>query len=236
MVARANLTLFWTDVKGYQDSLTVPDRTFAGGRIRRLSGTDVVSKGGELELMLAPVDNLVLWAAFSYTDATYDEDNYNAGCNPVSRAEGLCADVEFVMTTGEVEVTELANRNGQRVPNSVKFSYLLSADYRFDLPGGYSSSTKLTYRWLGDQDFQFKPNPAVPFYQHRDSYGIANLAFRVMAPEDKWALTFFINNLFDKEYHERATQAHLTGYGGGASKTMPRNYTRYLGANLSVNF
>ncbi|MCY4155649.1 MAG: TonB-dependent receptor [Gammaproteobacteria bacterium] len=233
--ARANLTLFWTDVKGYQDSLHVPDPTFAGGRIRRLSGTDVLTRGGELELMLVPVESLVLFGSFSYTDATYNEVNY-AECSGVSEAEGICEDVEFPTAAGGVEVQRLANRDGQQVPNSVKFSYLLSADYRFDLPGGYNGSTKLTYRWLDDQDFVFKPNLESPSAQHRDSYGTANLALRVVAPEDKWALTFFVNNLFDEEYHERVTIAHVSGYAGGVSKTIPRNYKRYLGANLSVNF
>ncbi len=233
---RLNATFFRTDIDGYQDNVQLPDpaspRGLAGG-IRRLQGVDVRTQGVELEVIVVPVDNLTLSGSFSWVDATYQDVHYS-GCTPIARADGACEMVESFTLDGTRELLELTNAKGEQIANAIEFSYLLSADYRLDLPGGYAGSARITYRWMDNQEFAFKH----PF-QQREDYGVANLSMRLAAPENRWALTFFINNLFDDEYHERTGGAYAVGYAaprGGRSDTMPRDYKRYMGANLSVNF
>lgn len=236
--ARVNLTLFRTDIKDHQDVAQLPDphgpRGEAGG-IRRLQNAGKVrTQGAELEVIVLAHESLVLSGSFNWIDATYKDDAYS-GCTSIAQAEGICELVEYLTIAGTNEPQLLVNRKGEQFANSVDFSYVLSADYRLDdLPGGYAGSAKLTYRWLDNQEFAFK-HP----YQRRDDYGVANLSLRLAAPQDRWALTFFINNLFDEDYHERSTGNYVVGWAapfGGFAQTLARDYKRYVGANLNVNF
>lgn len=228
---RTNLTLFRVDVRDYQDSSEVPDSSNPSGRVRRLqSAGDVRSEGAELEITALITEDFKISGFFAYADVFFTTDTYT-GCSALSESQGICQDLNFLTSDGTTTTARLANRKDQQLPNSVKLSYNLSATYNYDLPGEYYGFARVDYRWQDDQDFAFN-DPT----QRRDDFGVANLSLNVTSPDDEWSLTFFINNLFDQEYTERTTISHFGGYAGGSSATIPRDYKRYMGASLNINF
>ena len=61
-----------------------------------------------------------------------------------------------------------------------------------------------------------------------------NLAFGVTDDDGRYTASIFVNNLFDEFYTNNIFGDPI--YGGVVNHYVPRDFERYVGGRLSVNF
>ncbi|NJO13504.1 MAG: TonB-dependent receptor [Gammaproteobacteria bacterium] len=179
----------------------------------------VTSEGVETELS-ARLGNLTLTGGGAYNRATID-DFPNAACFPrQTAAEGCSANVQDL--------------SGKRLPNAPQWSFNLNTQY--DIPLGRSALGAFVtagYRWQSDVVFNLLQDPD----SRQPAYGIANLGVGLRT--ERWKLTGFVNNVFDKAYAlTMGRDVHINlPPGGNAVNWKPgRDSARYYGVRASISF
>lgn len=213
-----NATLFHTTYNNFQAQESEP--TLAGAFILSNVGT-VRTRGVELETTARLGGGFDLTGGLSYIDATV-RDYARAQCYPGQTAALGCV--------GGVQ--DLA---GERLNNAPRWRANLRSDYRFDLPQmPFDGIVSASYSWQSKVNFSLSQDPVT----EQGAYGIANLQLGFHEREDdRYAVTFFVNNLFDKQY--AAGLANAQNYYGGrlaVSRQTPRDYERYYGVRLQMNY
>ncbi|HEY7638146.1 MAG TPA: TonB-dependent receptor [Steroidobacteraceae bacterium] len=158
------------------------------------------SKGAELTLTLAPTSQLTLVAALGYTDAELSED-----------------------------APDLGGANGDRLPDTPKFTGSLSADYGFDL-GSRDAFVGTTVRHVSDRVASYDDSASVPQY---DLPEYTTVDLRAGLQLGAARLQLYAKNAFD----ERGKLSATTGFsaaGGPAwvSLVQPRT----IGLNVITQF
>ena len=242
--AYLNATLFRADYKGFQTSVTsfLPDGTFltflnSVGQLR--------TQGVELDGVARLTPNLRVNGAFAYTDATV-VDFPNGPCN---NAQPATADLPlqpagYVGKPGECYRTpttngRVQNLHGKRLNNVPKFKFNIGGQYDIALPGmPFKGFVGATYRWQDDVNFSLSQDPRTV----QKAYGIFDLTLGINDLKDRYKVSAFANNLFDKRY----AQGLGNGTSGYSNPAIPaatgktwfpgRDAFRYVGARLDVNF
>jgi iron complex outermembrane receptor protein len=239
-----NATLFRADYKGFQTSVTsfLPDGTFltflnSVGQLR--------TQGLELDGVAKLTPNFRINGAFAYTDATVI-DFANGPCN---NAQPATADLPlqpagYVGAPGECYRTpttngRVQNLHGKRLNNVPKFKFNIGGQYDIDLPGmPFKGFVGATYRWQDDVNFSLSQDPRTI----QKAYGVVDLKLGINALSDRYKVSVFANNLFDKRYAQGLGNG-TSGYSNPAIPTAlgktwfpGRDAFRYFGARLDVNF
>ena len=239
-----NATVFRADYKGFQTSVTsfLPDGTFltflnSVGQLR--------TQGVELDAVARITPNFRLNGAFAYTDATV-VDFKNGPCN---NSQPATADLPlqpagYVGAPGECYRTPTTNGRvqnlaGKRLNNTPKFKFNIGGQYDIPLPGmPFKAFVGGTFRWQDDVNFSLSQDPRTV----QKAYGIVDLTLGVNALSDRYKVTVFANNLFDKRYAQGLGNG-TSGYSNPAIPTAlgrtwfpGRDAFRYVGARLDVNF
>ena len=158
------------------------------------------SKGAELTLTWVPVPQLALVGAFAYIDAELSED-----------------------------APDLGGLEGDRLPDTPKFTGTLSADYSFEL-GGREAFLGTTVRHVTDRVSSYDASASVPQYQLPE-YTTVDLRTGMQLGAAR--LQLYVKNAFD----ERGQLSATTGFsalGGPAwvSLVQPRT----IGLNFITQF
>lgn len=104
------------------------------------------------------------------------------------------------------------------------------ADWGVGLTGNYTWTDKTLFSNLADAN-----NPNSPWL--RPAYGIANASIGITAPGGRYKLMVFVKNVFDKHYASSFDRISATVGGAGAIvQSIPRDFNRYVGGTLTVNF
>ncbi len=239
-----NATVFRADYKGFQTSVTsfLPDGTFltflnSVGQLR--------TQGVELDAVARVTSNFRLNGAFAYTDATVI-DFPNGPCN---NAQPATADLPlqpagYVGKPGECYRTPTTNGRvqnlaGKRLNNTPKFKFNIGGQYDIALPGmPFKGFVGATYRWQDDVNFSLSQDPRTI----QKAYGVVDLKLGITDLKDRYKVSVFANNLFDKRYAQGIGNG-TSGYSNPAIPTalgrtwLPgRDAFRYFGARLDVNF
>ena len=249
-------TLFETRFFNYQQSSTF---TLPGSPViltQISSVPEVATRGIELDVNALVARDLVVNAAFAYTDAEVrdwtgglcynDATNVAAAPGGVLAANGSLAGRNpgcFPITAGSR--TGVTNLNGARMQSSPKVKVALNGQYDVRLPSrSFDLFINGNYKYQSDMvtTISQDPNFYVP------SFSITDIGFGIRDKQSRYKLSFLVNNVFDKHY---AT----TGFAGtpafrGASSApvstvanvgvgtwVPaRDAFRYLSARLDVKF
>lgn len=166
----ANLSLYWNEFRGLLANAFVDA---GNGTILTISTNagSARARGAELELNWRASDAFNLNAGLTYNDATFG--NYTLQ-EPVSGAQ--------------------RNLDGGRIPFTPDFTARVGGEYRFDLEGGarvvpgfnvYYSSSFAT----NDIDYRFAEQSA---------YARLDLTLAYRAPDNRWFVQAFGNNVTDK--------------------------------------
>ena len=158
------------------------------------------SQGAELTLTLVPTPRLTLVGAFGYTDAQLSED-----------------------------APDLGGFDGDRLPDTPKFTGALSADYGFEI-GGREAFAGATVRHVTDRVSSYDASGGIPQYELPE-YTTVDLRTGLQFGDMR--LQLFVKNAFD----ERGQLSATTGFsalGGPAwvSLVQPRT----IGLNLVTQF
>jgi iron complex outermembrane recepter protein len=239
-----NATVFRADYKGFQTSVTsfLPDGTFltflnSVGQLR--------TQGLELDGVARLTSNLRINGAFAYTDAKV-VDFPNGPCN---NSQPATADLPlkpagYVGAPGECYRTATTNGRvqnlaGKRLNNTPKFKFNIGGQYDIDLPGmPFKGFVGATYRWQDDVNFSLSQDPRTI----QKAYGVVDLKLGITDLKDRYKVSVFANNLFDKRYAQGIGNG-TSGYSNPAIPTAQgrtwfpgRDAFRYFGARLDVNF
>jgi iron complex outermembrane recepter protein len=124
--------------------------------------------------------------------------------------------------------------SGKRMPNSPKFKGSIGAEQGFDVgAGGYSVTVGAQYIYRDKAQMLPDQNPQAIM----DSFGLLNAQVALHAPNDRWSVTLFGNNLTD-EFYAGDVQDFWSGpWSANAVVQQPaRDAKRYFGLRLDARF
>ena len=201
-----NVTAYKTTFSGYQTSSSGVDGS--GAPVLRSAGK-LYTKGIEGEVVLRPVDGLRLAGNFLFADNKF----------------------------GDLFVTPTLNIKGGNPLNAPETKYGFNGSY--DIPAGdWGINLSADYTWTGKTLFTNLADAANPnSVWLRPGFGVANAVMTVSAPNDRYKFSVYVKNLFNEHYV--AGLRRISGSVGGAgavAQALPRDFDRYVGGSVSVNF
>ena len=220
--AQFQLVAFWTDYNDFQaqgiNTEVVPQQ-FELTNVGKLR-----SRGVEFEASVNPTKGLTLFGSAAYIDARVREFP-DANCYyGQTVAEGCVLDT----ASGQF----VQNLAGKKLGNSPDFKFNFGYKYETAIGGGVELVTDGNYVWQSSVN-GLSQNPRTVI----DAYGIANASIGVQGEDDKWRVSFFVNNLFDQDYvtslidNTTTRDAPYIIY-----QQVPRNYKRYVGLRARIGF
>jgi iron complex outermembrane recepter protein len=201
-----NMTGYKTTFTGYQTSSSGVDGT--GAPVLRSAGK-LFTKGLEGEIVLRPLDGLRLSGNFLFADNKF----------------------------GPLFVTPTLNIQGGNPLNAPESKWGLNASYDFPV-GEWGVNLNTNYTWTSETLFTNLAdanNPASVWL--RPSFGVANAAINISTPNENIKLGIYVKNLFNEHYVAGLRRiSGSVGGGGAVAQALPRDFDRYVGANLTFNF
>ncbi len=203
-----NLAAYLAKYKNFQANN--PD--LAGGVVvtRFTNAGDVSTRGGELDLIYRPLDDLSIAGGLAYTDAHVDKFKLPPGGNPSQ-----------VIAPGTA------------LGFAPKWKGNISADYRFRTGGAFDFGFGAQASYQSSELSLFSPDPILRAAGTIHGYGLVNLSASIMDKDDKYKLTVQVRNLLDQSFAAAITNG---GPGGSYRYQIPRDADRYFGVTGRVNF
>ena len=240
--AMFSLALFRTNFRHFQQSSSFfdDDGTYRTG-LNSIGG--LRTQGLEAEGSWRVTRDLQLNGSFAYTEATIQEFE-NGPCYNVLNAAGTgstpgpgCA------LNPKYNNTYVQNLAGKTLPNAPKVKLNLGGQYDLMLPYSFNGFIAGNTRYQSRTQFSLNQDPRTI----QGAYSITNLSFGVKDKQDRYKLTFLVNNLFDKRYAAGLNSAIANGtWSPKAPNTPvavnttewlpPRDFARYVGARLDLTF
>lgn len=219
-----NATVFLTNYDNFQAQSIVLDGNTGLFTAQLNNVGKLRTKGMELEVAYKPSRAWLFDAAAALTDATILSFP-NANCYPGQTAAQGC------VKSGTVQVQSLA---GKPLANSPKFKSNIGATYDFALgETNLIGALNLNYQYQGKVNFDLYQNPLTV----QQGYGTLNGSFALRDSIKGYKVTFFANNILDKQY--TGNIADNAGVFGGIhviTASLPRNAQRYVGVRLKYDF
>ena len=213
--ATANVTLFNTELDDFQD------RSFDGLSFLTRNAGKRTQTGVEADIVLNPVESLMIFAGFGFLDAEFD--TFEAA-SPLP---------------GDTVPQDLSGRTPHFSP---EFQGSLVADWH----AGLGSSDlewflRPEYTYIGKQNIGANTNLNPQSIQ--EGYGLFNLSFGLTPDDERWQITAYGKNLGDERYCELMFDQPLGAQFGAvnaAANTVTQrciiNSTRTYGVLLRMNF
>ncbi|GAB5451194.1 MAG: TonB-dependent receptor [Halioglobus sp.] len=178
------------------------------------------TQGVELESLALLSESIALTLNASYVEASVNDYTGAACYGQQTEAQGC--------------VGNLQNIDNGRLPVSPKWKYTAMIDYKIPLESlPFNGFANIIYTWQDDVIFNINQDPNVT----QDSYGVTNLRIGLNDKDERYRVTLFVHNLFDKAY--AGSRFNLTGLyqpGPAIGQILPRNAQRYAGVQASYNF
>lgn len=163
-------------------------------------------RGFELELAVLPVPNLQVSAGVGYLDAKYTDLNLPSG---------NFAAPEQIITLD----TKLANAPEWQGTAAIDYTLPLGRSGDLEFHGDWAYTSKL-FNDAQNSVFLYQPG-----------YHLFNAAISYVAPDDRWRLRLFVENLTDKRFIVSGDSNYGLGF-HEANYNRPREW----GVSLRVNF
>jgi iron complex outermembrane recepter protein len=203
------------------------------------------TRGFEIETTVRPLDGLSIETAATYAKATIDIDGLNCplqfqaaapiltGSFPVNscfRAQ-LPNAAGVLVTSGPIQ-----NVRGGTLPASPRWRVNLSPRYEHDLgDSNWLGFVQVSANYQSKQGFSVEQNPL--FVQ--ESYTLVDASIGIREFHNRYGVTLFVKNLFDKTYFTSFAPGGLLSTATNPFDlyaTIPKNADRYFGATVSVSF
>ncbi|MFK8018799.1 MAG: TonB-dependent receptor [Pseudomonadales bacterium] len=225
---RFNPTVYMTEWEEIQFLNVVT--TAAGPVITTSNAGDADIFGVEIEGQFALSSNLILRASYSYMDAEYTrvealtQNTFPNGVQFVSPLPGV---IPPVVPVGGVLIPALTTDSElQRAPEN---KFTIGGMYTYNLDGGAEILFSADYLW-SDKQKTLGLDTAVTM----PSYGLLNGRIQYNAPDGKWSVAAYGNNLADEFYLVGGVD-FAAGYTVG-SRQYDVGRPRELGVSATFNF
>jgi outer membrane receptor protein involved in Fe transport len=191
------------------------DNSAATGACTGKTKPGVRSKGLEVEAYMSPVSNVAVTLGATYADTSYRKNLVGS-------------------STGEALSNALFLLPGKQLSNAPK--YVVTGSLSFTPPIGNSGLSGLFYvdtRVTGD----YNTGSDLFIEKAQDGYVLVNGRVGVRGPNDRWALEFWAQNLFNTKYSQVAfnspfqgagTQAQVQTFGAPGVATGNQLFSSYL--------
>ena len=214
-----NVTLFNTD---YSDLQAQTIETLADGtsnfRLTNVGG--LRTRGIELEGSVRIGNDFNLGGGLTYLDAKYTSFTA-AQCYPLQTA-----------ATGCTGTPTRQNVTGFRASQAPEVKFNVNADWSPRLGDRLRGIAQANWQYQSSVNFAINdPQTAQP------AYHIVNVGLGVRDADKRWEIVAFVNNLFDKQYY--SSLVNTAGNFGNQIATqalLPRDFRRYAGIRLAVNY
>ena len=215
-----NAALFHTDYDDYQAQTLVLQNGVLEAKVDNVG--KLRTKGVELDAVALLSTNFRATTSVAFTEAEIREFDH-ADCYPGQTEPQGCFGGLF---------QDLA---GQDLNNSPDWKVTAALDYDLpleELP--FDGFFQLNYVWQDDTQYSISGNPNTI----QDGYDIVNLNIGIKGDEGAYRITFFVNNVFDKNYAAFLSDGSGLSPGQGLvlSHTLARNFERYMGAKVRFAF
>lgn len=182
---------------------------------------EMSSKGLEVDVRALLSENWMLTGGFAYTKANI-ESFVGAQCWSGQSAAQGCID-------------GLQDLSGKEMSNSPDLKGSFSLEYNKVIADtNLEFFSSLAYQWQSEMFYDLKGDPE----STQGAYGLANLNVGVADLDDKYRVTFFVNNLTD-QYYSSGYSNFRNFLGNGNEALMhyvSRGADRYMGVRLRYNF
>ncbi len=210
-----NVAGFWTDFKDFQTQQVEPG----------LGGSFVIANVGSLRTRGVEVDaqlrfgGLTVGAGVTYLDALI-RSFPQAGCYTGQTAATGC-------------VGGFQNLAGKRLNNAPTWKTTLDVNYARPLgDGAWEAVLGGSFNWVSETQFGIENNPALV----QGAYGIFNIRAGLNQGEKGFAISAFVDNLFNEHYYSGlGTNPYFSG-GTTIVGYLPRDFGRYGGLKASYRF
>lgn len=180
----------------------------------------LITKGVEMEAVLAPTRDLSLSLNVAYTDT--EVKNYITGCYPGQTAAQGCG------AGSRQDVT------GSHLTNSPEWAYSVSGYYNVPLgDSAYRGLLNLTYSYRSDVFFAYRDPNTV-----QSAYGLLNASIGVQSEDRRYRLTVFGRNLTDQHFASVIAAGFLdtSAAGAGYTQLLTSESRRTVGVEVGVRF
>jgi iron complex outermembrane receptor protein len=224
-----NLTAFATDFKNFQASSF--DTTVSPARFLVTNAGKLRTRGVEAEVQSRPIDGLSLGGSAAYIDSKF-EDFKNISCYsgqpilPLGTQRTSPRDCILISPTQAVTFAD-----GNRLPNSPKFTYTLTAGYQHHI-GELRVDTTANWFYRSKVTFDAAGNPDTV----QDGYGLLNGNVSFGPDSDRWRLSFFARNILDKQFVNVVFGSPVINSPGVTVQLPSPDARRLLGVALDVRF
>jgi iron complex outermembrane receptor protein len=224
----ANLTLFNTDYENLQ-AQTI--ETIGGTNNFRLTNVGGLNtKGIELDTSARIGSDFNLNASVAYLDAKYTSFG-RAQCYPLQTvAQGCVAAVPAAPPIPAQPAYQ--NLTGQRAVQAPEWKFSVGMDYSPSLGGDLRGVAQANWQYQSGV-YYVAEDPQT----FQKAYSIVNAGLGVRDKDHKWEVVAFVNNLFDTQYYPALV--NTAGNFGSKLATqalLPRDFRRYAGVRVGVNF
>ncbi|MDB5676749.1 MAG: TonB-dependent receptor [Sphingomonas bacterium] len=224
-----NLTYFDTDYTNLQ-AQTIETLSDGSTNFRLTNVGGLNTKGIELESSARIGSDLNLNASVTYLDAKYTSFAA-AQCYPLQSAAAGCVPAVPATPTTPAQPS-YQNLTGQRAVQAPKWKFSVAADYSPSLGGDLRGVVQANWQYQSDV-YYVAEDPQT----FQPGYGIVNIGLGVRAADRRWEVVAFVNNVFDKQYYPSlVNSAGNFGTNMATQALLPRDYRRYGGVRLGVNF
>jgi iron complex outermembrane receptor protein len=183
----------------------------AGVLVTRFTNAGTIStRGGELDFLFRPADDLTFSGGLAYTDAKVDR--FKVPTNGV--------------VTGVVP-------SGTTLGYAPKWKGSLAVDYRIRDVGPVDVVLGAQGSFQSKQLSQFDASAAIRAATTIDSYALVDLSAGIADPDDRYRVILQVKNLFDTSFPSAITSG---GPGGSYRYLIPREADRYYGVTARLNF
>jgi iron complex outermembrane receptor protein len=241
--ATLDIALFNTEFTGFQQSAGFidADNVF---RTTLHSFGGLRTRGLEMDGTLRVSRALLVNGSLAWMQATITEFE-NGPCYNVLNAAGTGATPGGKCAPNpKYNNSNVQNLAGATLPNAPKVKLNIGGQYDLALPDlGFDAFFTGAYRWQSRTQFSLNQDPVTI----QPAYGIANAGFGLKDRQDRYRLSFFVNNLFDKRYAAGLQNTIASGTWSSrapnpvvAVNTVtwlpPRYVSRYVGARMDPTF
>ncbi|MBK8629370.1 MAG: TonB-dependent receptor [Sphingomonadales bacterium] len=203
-----NLAGFYAKYNNYQANS--PDIVNLVRTTRLINAGTISTKGFEMDFLARPSRNFSINGGLAYTKARV---------------------LNFLLPPG-ANAADLVP-SGTPLANAPDWKMSLGAQYDWETGGFANVELAANLAMQSDQLYELSPNPVVRRATTVDGYATVDASIALADPSDRWKLTLFVKNLFDKSY---AASIISGGQGGSYRYIIPREADRYFGLTGKFNF
>ena len=227
-----NFAAYQTKYENFQAQ--VFDQGVTPGRFRVTNAGKLDTKGIEVELGVRPATGLSLSANASYLDAQY-ADFQNIACftgqTILPFGTTRTSDRQCIRISATPGATAVTNGTGNRLTNAPAFT--LSLFGRYEQPiGDMTGFVQTNFQFRDKVSFSAAGDPNL----QQKGFGILNGSIGVNGPDDRWNVTLFVKNLFDKFYATNIISQPVLNASGVYSQFYTADARRLVGISLGIKF